>query len=118
MNGDSTGASSLRQAWPALAALILLAGWGGAGARSSAGAKAHTRVLQTATQPAVRTAARTTSATTASRRPGPDLPRLLGQMIVARFHGPAPSAPFLARIRAGQIGGVILFGDNVAGGVG
>ncbi len=39
-------------------------------------------------------------------------------MIVARFRGPAPSPSFLARIRAGQIGGVILFGDNVAGGVG
>ena len=39
-------------------------------------------------------------------------------MIVARFHGPAPSASFLARIRAGEIGGVILFADNVAGGVG
>jgi beta-N-acetylhexosaminidase len=39
-------------------------------------------------------------------------------MIVARFQGRAPSAAFLARVRAGQVGGVILFGDNVAGGVG
>jgi beta-N-acetylhexosaminidase len=38
-------------------------------------------------------------------------------MIVARFRGPTPSAAFLSRIRTGQIGGVILFGDNVAGGV-
>jgi beta-N-acetylhexosaminidase len=38
-------------------------------------------------------------------------------MIVARFHGPSPSPQFLARIRAGQVGGVILFGDNVADGV-
>lgn len=38
-------------------------------------------------------------------------------MIVARFHGPMPSAAFLDRIRGGQIGGVILFSDNVAGGV-
>lgn len=41
---------------------------------------------------------------------------MIGQMIVARFPGPDPSASFLARIRAGQIGGVILFGDNVTGG--
>ena len=46
-----------------------------------------------------------------------DAAHLLGQMIVARFSGTTPSASFLARIRRGQIGGVILFGDNVAGGV-
>jgi beta-N-acetylhexosaminidase len=38
-------------------------------------------------------------------------------MIVARFQGTAPSASFMARVRKGQIGGVILFGDNVAHGV-
>lgn len=43
--------------------------------------------------------------------------RLLGQMIVARFSGPEPSRAFLTRIRRGQIGGVILFGDNVSGGL-
>jgi beta-N-acetylhexosaminidase len=41
---------------------------------------------------------------------------MLGQMIVARFSGPHPSTAFLARIRAGQIGGVILFADNLSGG--
>lgn len=41
---------------------------------------------------------------------------MLGQMIVARFAGPRPSRTFLARIRAGQIGGVILFADNLSGG--
>ncbi len=38
-------------------------------------------------------------------------------MIVARFHGPTPSASLLTRIRRGQVGGVILFSDNLAGGV-
>jgi beta-N-acetylhexosaminidase len=38
---------------------------------------------------------------------------MLGQMIVARFDGLHPSASFLERIRRGQIGGVILFGDNL-----
>jgi beta-N-acetylhexosaminidase len=42
---------------------------------------------------------------------------MLGQMIVASFHGPIPSPTLLSRIRRGQIGGVILFADNVAGGV-
>jgi beta-N-acetylhexosaminidase len=42
---------------------------------------------------------------------------MLGQMIVARFSGPSPSTSFLARIREGQIGGVILSADNVLGGL-
>jgi beta-N-acetylhexosaminidase len=42
---------------------------------------------------------------------------MLGQMIVARFSGPTPSASFLARIRSGQVGGVVLFADNAAGGL-
>lgn len=46
------------------------------------------------------------------------LPRMLGQMIVTRFAGTAPSTSLLERIRAGQVGGVILFGDNVAAGLG
>jgi beta-N-acetylhexosaminidase len=36
---------------------------------------------------------------------------------VARFTGTRPSSAFLARIRAGQLGGVILFSDNTAGGL-
>lgn len=39
---------------------------------------------------------------------------MLGQLIVARFSGPRPSAAFLRRIRLGQVGGVILLADNVA----
>lgn len=44
--------------------------------------------------------------------------RMLGQMIVARFAGPRPSRSFLARLQSGQIGGVILFADNLTGGLG
>ena len=44
------------------------------------------------------------------------LARMLGQMIVACFSGERPSATLLDRIRAGQIGGVILFSDNLTGG--
>jgi beta-N-acetylhexosaminidase len=40
----------------------------------------------------------------------------LGQMIVARFDGRLPSPAFLARIEAGEIGGVILFKGNLGGG--
>lgn len=40
----------------------------------------------------------------------------LGQMVVARFAGTTPSASLLARIRRGEVGGVILFADNTARG--
>ena len=42
------------------------------------------------------------------------LDEALGQTIVARYTGPAPSRSLLRRIRRGQVGGVILFADNVA----
>jgi beta-N-acetylhexosaminidase len=41
--------------------------------------------------------------------------RAMGQMIVARFNGPNPSPRFLTRVRRGQIGGVILFTENLEG---
>ena len=37
----------------------------------------------------------------------------LGQTIVARYAGPTPPQSLLTRIRRGQVGGVILFADNV-----
>lgn len=37
-------------------------------------------------------------------------------MIVARFAGPTPPPRLLRRIRAGEVGGVILFADNVVNG--
>jgi beta-N-acetylhexosaminidase len=41
---------------------------------------------------------------------------MLGQMIITRLAGTAPSSALLGRIRGGQVGGVILFSENVAGG--
>ncbi len=62
-----------------------------------------------------------TSVPAASGAPPPipdTLARLVGQTIVGRFSGPAPPPSFLARVRAGQVGGVILFSENLAGGPG
>ncbi len=47
---------------------------------------------------------------------GRSLSRLLGQMMVTAFPGPEPSPSLLARIQDGELGGVILFSDNVVGG--
>ena len=44
--------------------------------------------------------------------PGVPLARMVGQMIVVRLPGRVPTPSFLARIRAGQVGGVILFPEN------
>jgi beta-N-acetylhexosaminidase len=44
----------------------------------------------------------------------PTLARLVGQSIMTAFSGTDPDAGLLRRIRAGDIGGVILFGDNVS----
>lgn len=46
-----------------------------------------------------------------------DLRRLVGQLIVGSYAGTQPDTSFLARARAGQLGGVILFGDNTAAGL-
>ena len=43
----------------------------------------------------------------------PRLEQLIGQKLVVRMDGLTPSAGLLARIRRGEIGGVILFGANI-----
>lgn len=64
----------------------------------------------------------TTASPEPEREPEPEAPadltpaRALGQMVVARFDGLTPSPALLRRIRRGQVGGVILFKDNVTGG--
>jgi beta-N-acetylhexosaminidase len=44
----------------------------------------------------------------------PTLSQLVGQRMVIAFSGTTANTRLLARIRAGQVGGVILFGSNVA----
>ena len=46
--------------------------------------------------------------------PSPTLAQLVGQKLVVRMDGTAPSASLLARARRGEIGGVILFRFNVS----
>jgi beta-N-acetylhexosaminidase len=42
----------------------------------------------------------------------PSVMRMTGQLILARMSGRVPSTEFLARIRRGEIGGVVLYSDN------
>src|SRR6476661_2937935 len=41
------------------------------------------------------------------------LAELIGQKLIVRMQGLTPSAALLGRIRRGEVGGVILFGENV-----
>ena len=43
----------------------------------------------------------------------PTLRQLIGQKLVVRMTGTTPSAALLGRIQRGEIGGVVLFGDNI-----
>jgi beta-N-acetylhexosaminidase len=45
---------------------------------------------------------------------GASLAQLVGQKLVVRMDGLVPSADLLGRIRRGEVGGVILFGSNIA----
>src|SRR3954451_3919157 len=42
----------------------------------------------------------------------PSVMRMAGQLMLVRMSGRVPSADFLARIRRGEIGGVVLYSDN------
>ena len=52
-------------------------------------------------------------ASTARHEQQPTLAQLVGQHLLVRMPGTRPSAAFLARIRRGEIGGVVLFGNNI-----
>ncbi|MFN8223831.1 MAG: glycoside hydrolase family 3 N-terminal domain-containing protein [Gaiellales bacterium] len=54
------------------------------------------------------------STSPAPAAPAPTLRELVGQRFVISFAGTSPSEALLARVRRGEIGGVILFGPNVA----
>lgn len=121
--------AALTAAAVAVVVITTSSGRGGAGHSSEASqlAPATQTVTALATGPTSsappiaantqRTGPRTTGlAGSAATRPT-DLAHDLGQMIVAAFPGTSPPAAFLARIRAGQIGGVILFTDNTGGGI-
>ena len=44
---------------------------------------------------------------------GPTLREFVGQRLVVAFRGTAASRALLARVRRGEVGGVIVFGGNV-----
>ncbi len=78
-----------------------------------------TSATRSATSPLPRTAVpyhQERKSSSGSATHAPTLARMIGQMIVGRFAGSVPPASFLAQIRSGELGGVILYTENVAGG--
>jgi len=49
----------------------------------------------------------------ASAAPAPSVRELVGQRFVVAMEGSSPSPSLLARIRRGEVGGIILFGANI-----
>ena len=54
------------------------------------------------------------AASGAAARPAalPSVTQMVGQLLLVRMEGRDPSTDFLARVRRGEIGGVVLYGDN------
>ena len=46
-------------------------------------------------------------------RPAPSLAQLIGQRLLVRMRGTSPSAELLSRIRSGQVGGIVLYANNI-----
>jgi len=91
--------SRLRRVSVATALLCLLVVFGAAGREQAAGRP------QAADNPVEERAARSVG--------DPTLRELVGQKFVVAMQGTSPSLALLARIRRGEVGGIILFGANV-----
>jgi beta-N-acetylhexosaminidase len=102
-----TGRSLLRQVSGATLLLLALA------AAVATGALSHIGGDQSIAGGASPTAA-VTAPSVAPTAPTASPDRELGQMIVSHVEGLAASPRLLARVRAGQVGAVILFSENVA----
>src|SRR5947209_1559537 len=68
-----------------------------------------------ATRPSVRRAAAAPARPHPPATPLPSLRRLVGQRLMVGFSGTVPTGELLARIRRGEVGGVILFSENING---
>lgn len=108
----SPPARPLRRAACAWTAVVLAATVAGCGGSETVGRTITvTKTVVRHTQPIAKTPAR--PATDGSTVP---IDQMLGQMIVSPYAGNTPPQALLDRVRAGEVGGVILFSENTAGG--
>lgn len=122
--GGTRGRGRASGRWLLPAAPLVLASLGlalmaAAGTPSSDRERSAQRAVRPQTSAPGPAAGRSPSASHRRAAPLPSrasIARLVGQMIITRFAGTTPSNNLLVRIQAGQVGGVILFPDNLAGG--
>ncbi len=94
-------------------AMAAAAGCGGDDKPRAAAPSGGPDTVATSTQPAEAPATTVPAEDDGVDRLRLSLPEALGQTIVARWFGPTPPRSLLARIGRGEVGGVILFADNV-----
>lgn len=70
--------------------------------------------LDGATSRAPSSGSNTSSSTSSAGPSKPQLAKLVGQMLMGRMTGTSPSPALIQRIRRGQLGGLIIFPDNVS----
>jgi len=93
------------------------AGSGGTGVSQTSSQPATTPVTNTTPVTTAATTTTTTSTGSTAGLPALSLKQQVGQLLIATYQGQTPPASLLRAIRLGQIGAVILMGDNTTGGV-
>jgi beta-N-acetylhexosaminidase len=100
----------------ALALVVAVALGVGIGIATNGSSESHRPAKKAGSAPATSPHASVARRTTGTGPPV-DVARLVGQVLVGHYAGLRPSAAFLAHVRAGELGSVILFGDNTAAGL-
>lgn len=112
-----SGGRSRRLAWWAIAGSLVLGLVGCAAsvpaASDGGGGASASHVVASPGPSAAALSPVPTAAPTATPLPEAELARMIGQKLIVRIDGLAPSQDVLGRVRRGEIGGVILFGFNI-----
>ena len=97
---------------------LLIGGCGQTAKRSTTRTGSVAATTQTVTQPAAGKphASKRRAAAGASGDGTANVAKMIGQTLIGRFDGATPPSSMLSLIRAGRVGGVILFGENVEAG--
>jgi beta-N-acetylhexosaminidase len=100
-----------------LAAVVLAATVAGCGGSETVGQTITvTKTVIRHTKPTIAKAPKTRPSQSSAHAESVPVNQMLGQMIVSPYAGDTPPPALLDRVRAGGVGGVILFSENTAGG--
>ncbi|HTW41545.1 MAG TPA: glycoside hydrolase family 3 N-terminal domain-containing protein [Solirubrobacteraceae bacterium] len=106
-----------RRAGCAFAAAVLAATVAGCGGSETVGHTITvTKTVIRHTKPTIAKAPKTRPSPSLAHAGSVPVNQMLGQMIVSPYAGDTPPPALLNRVRAGEVGGVILFSENTAAG--